>query len=54
LLNEYRGTLHRVCRNYANGSDDREELLQEIVYPLWRALPSYRREAALTHASDNS
>jgi RNA polymerase sigma-70 factor (ECF subfamily) len=46
LLNEYRGALHRVCRNYANGIDDREELLQEIVYQLWRAFPSYRREAA--------
>jgi RNA polymerase sigma-70 factor (ECF subfamily) len=46
LLNEYRGAVHRVCRNYANGVDDREELLQEIVYQLWRAFPSYRREAA--------
>jgi len=46
LLNEHRGVLHRVCRNYANGPDDREELLQEIVYQLWRAFPSYRREAA--------
>jgi len=46
LLNEYRGAVHRVCRNYAHGIDDREELLQEIVYQLWRAFPSYRREAA--------
>lgn len=46
LLNEHRGALHRVCRTYADGPDDREELLQEIVYQLWRALPSYRREAA--------
>ena len=46
LLNEYRGAVHRVCRNYANGIDDREELLHEIVYQLWRAFPSYRREAA--------
>ena len=46
LLNEHRGALHRVCRTYADGPDGREELLQEIVYQLWRALPSYRREAA--------
>jgi len=46
LLNQYRGAVHRVCRNYANGADDREDLLQEIVYQLWRAFPSYRREAA--------
>ncbi len=46
LLNEYRGAVHRVCRSYANGIDDREELFQEIVCQLWRAFPSYRREAA--------
>jgi RNA polymerase sigma-70 factor (ECF subfamily) len=46
LLNEHRGAVHRVCRSYANGIDDREELLQEIVCQLWRAFPSYRREAA--------
>ena len=46
MLNEYRGAVQRVGRTYANGIDDREELLQEIVYQLWRAFPSYRREAA--------
>lgn len=46
LLNDFRGAIHRVARTYAAGSDDREELVQEIVYQLWRAFPSYRREAA--------
>jgi RNA polymerase sigma-70 factor, ECF subfamily len=46
LLNEYRGAIQRVCRTYTNGIDDRDELFQEIVYQLWRAFPSYRREAA--------
>ena len=46
LLNEHRGAIQRVGRTYAAGPDDREELMQEIVYQLWRAFPSYRREAA--------
>lgn len=46
LLNKHRGVLHRVSRTYAAGTEDREELVQEIVYQLWRAYPSYRREAA--------
>jgi RNA polymerase sigma-70 factor, ECF subfamily len=46
LLNEHRGAIHRVGRTYAAGSDDREELTQEIIYQLWRAFPAYRREAA--------
>ena len=43
LLNEYRGAIHRVSRTYAAGTENREELVQEIVYQLWRAYPSYRR-----------
>jgi RNA polymerase sigma-70 factor (ECF subfamily) len=46
LLNEHRGAIHRVCRTYAAGADDREDLFQEIVYQLWRAFASYRHEAA--------
>jgi RNA polymerase sigma factor (sigma-70 family) len=46
LMNEHRGAIYRVCRTYAAGADDREELTQEIVYQLWRAFPSYRRDAA--------
>ena len=44
LLNEYRGAIHRVARTYAARPDDREDLVQEIVYQLWRAFPSYRRD----------
>jgi RNA polymerase sigma-70 factor (ECF subfamily) len=46
LVNQYRGVVHRVCRTYAAGAEDREELVQETVFQLWRAFPSYRREAA--------
>lgn len=46
LLNEYRGAIHRVSRTYAATVADREDLVQEIVYQLWRAFPSFRRESA--------
>jgi RNA polymerase sigma-70 factor (ECF subfamily) len=46
LLNQYRGAIERVSRMYTSGVSEREELVQEIVYQLWRALPSYRRESA--------
>jgi len=45
LLNQYRGAVHRVCRTYADRAEG-EEFFQEVVYQLWRAFPSYRREAA--------
>jgi RNA polymerase sigma factor (sigma-70 family) len=46
VLNQHRGAIHRVCRTYADGADEREELFQEVVYQLWRAFPSYRGDAA--------
>jgi len=49
LLNEHRGAIQRVSRTYTASTGDREELVQEIVYQLWRAFPSFRRESgALT------
>lgn len=46
LLNEYRGAIERVARTYTAQGSDREDLVQEIVFQLWRAFPSYRRESA--------
>jgi RNA polymerase sigma-70 factor (ECF subfamily) len=46
LLNKYRGVVQRVSRMYAANGSDREELVQEIVYQLWRSFPSFRRNAA--------
>jgi len=49
LLNEYRGAIQRVSRTYTASVGDREDLAQEIVFQLWRAFPSFRRESgALT------
>ncbi|GAB2574532.1 RNA polymerase sigma factor [Spirosoma areae] len=37
--------LHKVCRLYGRDEEDRKDLYQEMVLQLWRAFPSYRREA---------
>jgi RNA polymerase sigma-70 factor (ECF subfamily) len=46
LINKYRGVMQRVSRMYAANGTDREDLVQEIVYQLWRSFPSFRRDAA--------
>jgi RNA polymerase sigma-70 factor (ECF subfamily) len=46
LLTEHRGAIQRVSRTYAVSTGEREDLVQEIVYQLWRAFPSFRRESA--------
>ena len=45
MLNEHRGAIQRVTRTYTTNLGDREDLVQEIVYQLWRAFPAYRRES---------
>ncbi|MEO6758896.1 MAG: sigma-70 family RNA polymerase sigma factor, partial [Saprospiraceae bacterium] len=37
--------LHRVCRLYASGEEERRDLFQDIVAQLWRAWPGFRRES---------
>jgi RNA polymerase sigma factor (sigma-70 family) len=46
LLNQYRGAIERVSRMYTSSGIEREELVQEVVYQLWRAFPSCRNESA--------
>ena len=40
--------LHTVCKLYCTDEEDRKDLRQEIVLQLWRAFPTFRREAQLS------
>jgi RNA polymerase sigma factor (sigma-70 family) len=46
LLQEYRGIVFKVARVYARGSEDRDDLAQEIATQLWRSFGSYDAERA--------
>ena len=39
LVNENRNRILRVCRVYAWNSADQDDLYQEILFQIWRALP---------------
>ncbi|KQS27769.1 RNA polymerase sigma factor [Dyadobacter sp. Leaf189] len=45
LLNQHRGILFKVCKIYAREPPDRQDLFQEIVLQLWRAFPTFRKQA---------
>ncbi|WP_020567362.1 RNA polymerase sigma factor [Neolewinella persica] len=45
LLKEHIGILHKVSRLYADSPADREDLMQEIAYQLWKAFPSFRGDS---------
>jgi RNA polymerase sigma factor (sigma-70 family) len=46
LLRENQATLGRLASSYAASPSDRADLLQEIAFALWRALPAFRGECS--------
>jgi len=45
LIGEHQGIIHKVCRLYRDGPEDRKDLFQEIIYQLWKASPAYKGTA---------
>src|SRR5688572_33067927 len=39
------GIIHKICRLYGQTQPDREDLFQEIVVQLWKAIPKFRGES---------
>jgi RNA polymerase sigma factor (sigma-70 family) len=48
ILNNHRGLIFKVCNFYCRDEEDRKDLFQEIVLQTWKALPSFRGDAALS------
>jgi len=45
LINTHQAILHKICRLYRDTPQDREDLFQEIVFQLWRSVPSFQGKA---------
>ena len=46
LLAAYGASLARLAGSYVRNEDDREDLLQDIVVAVWRALPRFRGDCS--------
>ena len=46
ILREYGAALSRLAASYTRDSGEREDLLQEIAFAIWRALPQFRQESS--------
>jgi len=40
-INDNLGIAHKVCRIYFQGADERADVLQEMMYQLWRSYPRF-------------
>lgn len=47
-LEKHRGLLFKIVRSYAFDPMDRDDLFQEIVIHVWRSIPGFRGECAVT------
>lgn len=41
LVYNHIGILHKICRTYKRDPDDRDDLLQEIIYNAWKSYPKF-------------
>ncbi len=41
IVNRHMGIFHRIARMYGNDAESRNDLLQEMLMQVWRALPRY-------------
>jgi RNA polymerase sigma factor (sigma-70 family) len=48
ILNLHRGLIYKVCNLYCADQEDRKDLFQEIVLQVWKSLPRFRHESALS------
>lgn len=46
-LEEHQQKLLRICSVYANDSDDTQDLFQEVLINIWRAMPSFKGNASI-------
>ncbi|HMJ68614.1 MAG TPA: RNA polymerase sigma factor [Cyclobacteriaceae bacterium] len=47
-LTQYKGLVFKIVRSYAFTAMDREDLFQEITVQIWRSIPTFRAECAVT------
>ena len=44
-INQHLGIAHKVCRMYVPAGEEPEDLLQEMMYQLWRSYSSFQHQA---------
>lgn len=47
VIRDHAGLIGRITRSFEANEQDREDLRQDILLALWRALPSFRGESSL-------
>jgi RNA polymerase sigma-70 factor (ECF subfamily) len=47
-IQENEGIIYKVAAFYTNSKDDRADLVQEIIYSLWKSFETFKQQSALS------
>ena len=47
-LHKHKALLFKIVRAYAFAAEDRDDLFQEIAIQIWKSVPNFRNESAVT------
>jgi RNA polymerase sigma factor (sigma-70 family) len=47
-IKESDGFIYKIASAYTNNTDDRNDLIQEIIYQLWKSFDSFNRKSSLS------
>jgi RNA polymerase sigma factor (sigma-70 family) len=48
LITQHKGVIYKVANSYCKDSDDRKDLVQEIILQLWRSFPSFNASVKIS------
>jgi len=48
IIEQHKGLLFKVVRTYCENEEDRQDLIQEIRIQIWKSLPKYNANFAMT------
>ena len=48
ILDENQAIINKICYGYANNSEDRLDLKQEVLIQLWKAYPKYKGDSHIS------
>ena len=46
-INENEGFIYKIAAVYTNNADDKNDLVQEIIYQLWKSFDSFNQQSSL-------
>lgn len=48
IIEQHKGILYKVARTYCKDDDARQDLMQEMMIQIWKSLPKYNADFAIT------